>query len=65
MCIRKWFNIKTTKMLKKNYEFRNVLKKGIKYSGHYLNIFVLKNKYDYNLLGLAISTKIRKSDIQK
>ncbi len=52
-------------MLKKNYEFRNVLKNGIRYSGNYLSVFILKNKYDYNLLGLAISTKIRKGSLQE
>ena len=58
MCIRKWSNIKTTKILKKNYEFRNVLKNGKKVSGEFLNVFILKNQLNYNFLGLAISTKI-------
>lgn len=58
MCIRKWSNIKTTKILKKNYEFRNVLKNGKKVSGEFLNVFILKNQFNYNFLGLAISTKI-------
>ncbi len=57
MCIRKWSNIKTTKILKKNYEFRNVLKNGKKISGELLSVFVLKNQFNYNFLGLAISTK--------
>ena len=61
MCIRKWSNIKTTKILKKNYEFRNVLKNGKKVSGEFLNVFILKNDFNYNFLGLAISTKLRKS----
>ena len=48
-------------MLKKNYEFKAVLTKGKKFSGQYLNLFVLKNDFEYNLLGLAISSKVRKS----
>lgn len=44
--------------MKKNYEFRNVLKNGKKVSGEFLNVFILKNQLNYNFLGLAISTKI-------
>lgn len=48
-------------MLKKNYEFKEVLTKGTRFSGKYLNIFILKNQFNYNLFGLAISSKVRKS----
>lgn len=50
-----------TKMLKKNYEFKNVLSKGKYYSGENIEAFIIKNKVDNNLLGLAISTKIGKA----
>lgn len=53
--------MKKTKMLKKNYEFRQVLSKGKYYSGKYVNAFILNNKKSYNLLGLAISTKCGKA----
>ena len=53
--------MKTTKMLKKNYEFKQVLSRGKSYSGKNLKVFILKNNQEYNLLGLAISTKVRKS----
>ena len=53
--------MKKTKMLKKNYEFRKVLSKGKYYSGENIEAFILKNKKDYNLLGLAISTKVAKA----
>ena len=53
--------MKKTKMLKKNYEFKNVLSKGKHFSGENIEAFIVKNKYDYNLLGLAISTKIGKA----
>lgn len=48
-------------MLKKNYEFKNVLSKGKYYSGKYIEIFIKNNENNYNLLGLAISVKIGKA----
>lgn len=54
-------DMKKTKMLKKNYEFKYVLSKGKYYSGENIEAFIYKNNYEYNLLGLAISTKIGKA----
>ena len=54
--------MKKTKMLKKNYEFRNVLKNGKYFSGEVIEAFILKNKQEgNNSLGLAISTKLGKA----
>ena len=53
--------MKKTEMLKKNYEFRQVLSKGKYYSGSYIEAFILKNNKENNLLGLAISTKVAKA----
>ncbi len=54
--------MKKTEMMKKNYEFRNVLSRGNYYSGKYIEIFVKKNSHqDRNLLGIAISVKIAKA----
>jgi ribonuclease P protein component len=53
--------MKKTKMLKKNYEFKKVLSKGKHYSSKNIDMVVLKNSKNYNLLGLAISTKIGKA----
>ena len=53
--------MKKTKMLKKNYEFKKVLSKGKYFSGKYIEAFVLKNNFNYNLLGLAISVKTAKA----
>ena len=40
-----------TKMLKKNYEFKNVFSKGKYYSGKCIEVFVLENREQYkNLL---------------
>ena len=53
--------MKTTKMLKKNYEFKQVITKGKYYSGQYIKAFIKSNSKNINYLGLAVSTKVRKS----
>ena len=53
--------MKKTKMLKKNYEFKNVLSKGKYYSGKNIEVFIKDNNKNYNFLGLAISVKTGKA----
>lgn len=53
--------MKKTKMLKKNYEFRNVLSKGKYYGGKYIEAFIKPNKEKINFLGIAISVKVAKA----
>lgn len=54
--------MKKTKMMKKNYEFRNVLSKGKYYSGRNIEAFIKKNnKENINFLGIAIGVKIAKA----
>ena len=53
--------MKKTKMLKKNYEFKNVLSKGKYYSGKNIEAFIKENNKNYIFLGLAISTKTGKA----
>lgn len=53
--------MKTTETLKKNYQFRNVLRKGKYYSGKYIEIFVKKNNSNCNFIGIAIGVKIAKA----
>lgn len=53
--------MKTTKTLKKNYQFRNVLRKGKYYSGKYIEIFVRKNNLNINFIGIAIGVKVAKA----
>ena len=54
--------MKKTKMMKKNYEFKNILSKGKYYSGQYIEAFIKKGSIkDINLLGIAISTKVAKA----
>lgn len=44
-------------MIKKNYEFKNILKRGKFYGGKQLDIYFLKMSKPINLLGIAISKK--------
>lgn len=54
--------MKKTDTLKKNYEFKNILSKGIYYSGEFLNVFIKKNsKKGQNLIGIAIGVKTGKA----
>ena len=53
--------MKKTEMLKKNYEFKNVLSKGKFFVGKKIQIVLLKNNKNINYLGIAISTKNGKS----
>ena len=46
-----------TKMLKKNYEFKNVFSKKNYYSGKYLEMFVIDNNKTENYMGIAVSKK--------
>ena len=55
---KEWENtMKKTKMLKKNYQFRNVLSKGNFYKEKNIEIVTQKNSKKINLLGIAISKK--------
>ena len=53
--------MKSTEMLKKNYEFKKVLVKGKYFSKEKIEIVVLKNNRSINYLGIAISKKNGKS----
>ena len=53
--------MKKTEMLKKNYEFKNVLKRGKYISGNYIEAFVSKNYLEINKIGIAVGTKIAKA----
>ena len=48
-------------MLKKNYEFKNVLTKGKYYGGKQIEAFVLKNNKPFVMLGIAVSKKVGNS----
>ena len=50
--------MKNTLKLKKNYEFKYILKRGKYYSGNYIECFYMKNNKNYNNIGIAISSKL-------
>ena len=61
-----FINIKVIKMLKtdtlkKNYEFRSLLKSGKYYSGNYIDIYIKKNNKTINYIGIAVGVKIAKA----
>ena len=45
------------KTLKKNYEFKNVLSKGKFFVGKQVSVYVLKNRKNINVIGIAVATK--------
>ena len=53
--------MKKIKTLKMNYEFKNTFNSGKYYIGKQIILYDLKNKFDYNRLGIAISTKLCKA----
>lgn len=53
--------MKKTETLKKNYEFRFVLKKGRAYFGKYINLFIADENSNINKIGIAVSKKTGKA----
>lgn len=53
--------MKKTTMLKKNYEFKNVLTRGKRYFGKYIDIYIIRNNLPENKLGIAVSSKAANS----
>jgi ribonuclease P protein component len=50
--------MKRIKTLKLNYEFKNVFDKGKYYVNDQVIVYILKNKLEYNRIGIAVSTKL-------
>lgn len=50
-----------TDTLKKNYQFRNLLKTGKYYNGNYIDVYVKKNNKKINYIGIAVGVKIAKA----
>ncbi len=50
--------MKRIETLKMNYEFKNVFSKGKYYIGEQVIVYFLNNKYGYNRIGIAISSKL-------
>lgn len=53
--------MKKTVPLKKNYEFQRVYSRGKYYVGRFMVLYVLKNSYNINRLGITASKKVGKS----
>lgn len=53
-----------TKSLKKNYQFRFVYNKGKSIANRYLVMYVVKNNYKNNLLGISVSKKVGNSVVR-
>lgn len=50
--------------LKKNYDFKNVYKKGKSYANKYLVMYVLENDMEKNRLGISVSKKVGNSVVR-
>ena len=53
--------MKKIKTLKMNYEFKNVLTNGKYFVNRQIIVYIFKNKYDFNRIGVAVSTKAGKA----
>jgi ribonuclease P protein component len=53
--------MKKTTSIKKNYEFVRIYKKGKFFVGKYIVIYVMKNNFGSNRLGITVNKKIGKS----
>jgi ribonuclease P protein component len=53
--------MKKTSIIKKNYEFARVFKKGRFYVGRNITVYVLPNKLSLNRLGVSVSKKAGKA----
>lgn len=49
--------MKKTVMIKRRYEFKILFSKGKIYFARNITMYILKNKFDYNRLGIAIGKK--------
>lgn len=47
--------------LKKNYQFKNILKNGKYYKGNYIDIYLKKNNKNKNYIGIAVGVKLAKA----
>ncbi len=57
--------MKNTKTLKSSNEFRYIMKKGSWFAGDLISIYILKNKENFNLLGIAVGKKFSKSSVKR
>ena len=53
--------MKKIKTLKMNYEFKNVLENGRYFVGNQIIVYITRNSFNYNRLGIAVSSKLCKA----
>ncbi len=56
--------MKRTIMIKKKYEFKNLFSKGKFYYAEYINMYIQKNKKNYNKLAVAVTKKQGKAVVR-
>ena len=53
--------MKKTIMIKRRYEFKILFSKGQVFYGKNITVYILKNKYEFNRLGIAVGKKSGKA----
>ena len=53
--------MKKTIMIKRRYEFKILFSKGKVFYGKNITVYILKNKYEFNRLGIAVGKKSGKA----
>lgn len=56
--------MKNTESLKKNYDFRNVYRRGKSFANKYLVLYRYKSNNDNNRLGISVSKKVGNSVVR-
>ena len=57
-------DLKNTKGIKKDSDFRKVYKHGKSFANKYLVMYILNNKSDFNRVGFSVSKKVGKANIR-
>ncbi len=60
----KRINMNFSESLKKNREFRNVYQNGKSYANRYLVMYIMKNDFNKNRVGISVSKKIGNSIVR-
>ena len=60
----KWFFMQRSESLKKNQDFQKVYRNGTSKGNRYLVMYVLKNQYMKNRLGISVSKKVGNSVVR-
>ena len=61
VCRKREEKMKNTKIIKRRYEFKMLYSRGQIFYGKNITIYLLKNKFKYNRLGIAVGKKSGKA----